>query len=392
MADPFWRIRSVGGNKTFHWGTSYDGNGGNGTGSLPDDYFSAVRFTEYSRIEDVGGKVYVRNTHRYPATRCTHFTMRNWSTALRPFANDNGGHEYPKGAYPAISVEMVQSMVPVFPDSLRSELLEEAFNTFSDRFPQQISFTEFLGGLGELKDLIPKIESSFTRTSAGLFLNKKFGWDNLLQDLRAMSLMCKAMQKRLTFLAKTYGVPTRLGFYRGNVYAPSAPSDVYLDMASPFGYAFRLVFDGYRADFRATCWLLQKLDHLNDIVGLIRELTGALGLNNPLKAAWVVLPGSFIVDWVFKVSQHLDRLGKIVPSEEWDVRDPTFSIRARTNLKVIQDPRSRNGSNSLTFLGPVSVDEYIRDIGFPIGLDVYNPADLSPSQLTLLLALIGANT
>jgi hypothetical protein len=389
MPEGYSRTRSKGGNESYRWGTSYDGVGSGG--SLPDDYFGAVRFKHYELIRDAE-HLFRPGTHRYPAGWCHHVKITQDLTAMTPFLNDQGGHEYPKGAYPSLPIEPVLARMPAFPSSLLSDLSEQAFNTFSDRFPAQISFTEFVGGLGELKDLIPKLERSFTKTGSSWVLNKKFGWDNLLSDLRALRTLCKTMSARISWLGKTYGVPTRLGFYKGNCYQALPADDHYVDMTNGFGYGWRLVDDGYRADYRATCWLTQKLDHLNDITGLIRELTGALGLANPLKAAWVVLPGSFMVDWVFKVSQHLERLGKINPSEQWDTRDVCYSIHAVRRFKVYQDNRTRNGSNPLLYRGSVVCDEFKRGLGFPIGLDIYSPADLSPSQLTLLLALIGANT
>jgi len=383
---PYTRTREIGlANYQYEWFTSYTQAGGGTVGPL-----YSYTFRDFQRMSD-DLHVYRKGTHRYPPGRCLHTKISNRSTNFVAFANDNGGTETPVGFQVPILHEHVEQHIPAFPDSLRSQLAEEAFNTFSDRFPQQISFTEFVGGLGELKGLIPQIASNFTQTASGLLLNKKFGWDNLISDLRALSRLCKGMEARLRWLAKTYGIPTRLSYYRGNCFQPVV-EDLYHDELPPFGYGYRLVVEHFRYDFRAGCWLLQKLDHLNDVQGFIRELTGALGLNNPLKAAWVVLPGSFIVDWLFKVSTHLDRLARIVPGEQWDVNDVTYSIKCHFHFKLLQDNTHRNASDPLLLRGYVDFDEYRRDVGFPIGLDVFTISDLSPSQLTLLLALIGVHT
>jgi hypothetical protein len=154
------------------------------------------------------------------------------------------------------------------------------------------------------------------------------------------------------------------------------------------GWGTRLRLKSYRTDYRATATLYHQLGHLDDLYGLLRSGISAFGLNNPLKVIWVNLPFSFVVDWFFKVSTHLDRLAAVKPAELWDVSNVTHSTSITAVVEVYQDNSEANGVNPLVYLGDVTIHQYDRRVGLPIGLDVYTPSNLSPSQLTLLLAML----
>lgn len=351
---------------------------GNGYVTGPDP---VVTFDRYEVIRDVN------NGNKGEAHPCFHEVFTAKLHDLYPFSA-SGYTNTPQRMRPMISTSDVSTFVPDFPDSLRSQLNEEAFIAFSTQFPEVISGSEFILGLRQLADLIPKLERSFTKTASGLYLNKKFGWDNLLSDLRAMSSIVATMRQRIEFLKKSRGKPTRLGFFRGDVYKPTL--GITTDFAQYPGWGTRLELKAYRADYRATATLLHLLDHLDDTLGLLRALAFAFGLGNPLKAIWVNLPFSFVVDWFLQVSKHLDRLAAIHPAELWSLSKITHSTRIRVTVNVYQDNRATG--DTLKSLGTVEIDQYDRRVGLPIGLDVYTPTDLSPSQLALMLALLGANS
>jgi hypothetical protein len=140
--------------------------------------------------------------------------------------------------------------------------------------------------------------------------------------------------------------------------------------------------------FTAGGMLLQRLEHLNDAIGWFRAISAALGLNQPLKSAWEVLPFSFVVDWFSDVSTHLARLATLQPAEEWDVYDVSSSYQIDVAWNVEQVHRSGwdVGSQSY-FLGRLSGRRYKRYVGLPIDLRVYLPSIPSPEQLSLLLAM-----
>jgi hypothetical protein len=274
------------------------------------------------------------------------------------------------------------------PDSLHDDLCEQAFNYFSDVFPASISFSEFVQGFTQLQDLIPKVGESITKTLSGGYLNKKFGWDNLLPDLETLGNLAGIVISRMEYLHRTYNVPTRLGFSRKDVYHPDL-DDIYHPEAL-MSWAYRGIrCVEFTADFRATAWIRQHLDFIHDLAGFIRVLVGALGLNNPVKAFWNTVPLSFVVDWFFNISQHLDNLTRLNPAMGWDVVNMTNSVtyRYKFELELFDYPVTGfpKGSNKTECVDSTIYD---RNLGLSFGWQLLNPADLSPTQLTLLLAML----
>lgn len=350
-------------------------------------------FSSASSFEDVtGGRN--KQSGKYPISPCSHSKYEYYHyKEYQPFVGDHGFLHIPVDTYPFLQVSDIDSLLPQdFSGSLFSQLNEEAFISFSTQFPQKLSFAEFLVGLKDLRDLLPKFEESVGQAISGAYLQKKFGWDNLLSDLRALGSLMSSVQSRLDFLRKSYGKPTRIGFYKADVLHPTLGT--YIEHVPVRGWGTRIKFVGYRCDVRYSATLLQKLEHLNDTYGLFRGFVGALGLDNPLKAVWENLPFSFVVDWFARVSTHLDRLAKVHPGEQWDVYDITRSRDESALFEVVQfnDNISPNPGNPEIKLGVVKFDRYVRALGLPIGYDVYSLSNLTPEQLTLFLAMLFANT
>lgn len=275
------------------------------------------------------------------------------------------------------------SRIPGIPDALRSTLSEQAFNYFSDTFPTTLSAAEFVQGLIEMKALLPSVQDSIAKSFTGGYLNKSFGWDNLLRDLDTLGTLLTTISDRMEYLRRTYGIPTRLGFSRENVWTPSA-YPTFIHWFGPFGT--RLTLKSYRADYRATAWIYQVLDHVDGLMGFIRVTAGALGLNNPIKAFWNVIPLSFVVDWFFNVSQHLDNLTRLDPPVGWDVNDVTHSVTYSLTWEVAQWSFHCQNKVFPSVLLPQRV--YDRRVGLFFPWELLNPEDLSTNQLTLLLAML----
>lgn len=282
------------------------------------------------------------------------------------------------------------------PSSIVNARSEEAWNYFSDILPACLSFGEFVQGLTQLKDLIPEVGESITGTISGGYLNKKFGWDNLLSDLKTLSTIWDQTLDRMDYFRRTYKVPTRLGFSRRLDWTPpSLGGSGYPGTIYPRSFVINPVTSilvelvEFQANYRATCWIFQHLDYMTDLVGFMRVLAGELGLNNPIKAIWQTIPLSFVVDWFFKISTHLDNLTRLNPPVGWDIYDVTQSVKYNFTFKLTQtstfDPR---GSNYPVVSCLVPVQVYERREGLSFGWELLNPDELSPTQLTLLLAML----
>jgi hypothetical protein len=376
------RERSLGDlEKISNWRYFWAGNGS--SNNTYPDYASVP--DELRIISDVTGG---RTNGRYPSGPVEH-TVWKWQLGNQvSWVGDNGLTVIPLDMRPFGMVSDYQSLVlDNFTGSFWSQLNEEAFNSFSTQFPEKVSLSEFLFGLLKLKDLLPKLEQSISKTIASGFLTKKFGWDNLLSDLKNLANLVLPIIARLEFLRKSRGKPTRIGWYKANV-LELARDDVFIEPTRSWGT--RIVRTGYRVDVRATATLLQRLDHLDDTYGLLRAFAGALGLDNPLKVVWVNLPFSFVADWFLKISTHLDRLAKVKPAEEWIISDITRSRKETVTFNVYQENSSVVGGfvNENRLLGTATMHRYSRAVGLPIPLDVYSPSNLNPSQLALLVAML----
>jgi len=279
------------------------------------------------------------------------------------------------------------SMLAV-PDSVRVAAAGRAFTRFSERFPQLVSGAEFVQGLTELSALLPKFERSLTQTIASGFLTKKFGWDNLLSDLRALSGSIRSIRERMEFLKRTYGKPTKL-YYRENSFHSVNPTTWYVEKERGFGMRYTL--RSYRADFVAGASLLQNLDHIDDFIGWLRAIVISLGLNNPLRAIWQTTRLSFVVDWFFNVSAHLARLAAVQPAERWDVSNVSSTVVWNARIDVTQVNHDMEGPpNRDTYLGYYDIKRYVRYVGLPVDLSIFTPSTCTPDQLVLMLAMAGS--
>lgn len=278
----------------------------------------------------------------------------------------------------------------VVPDSVRSGLCLDAANYFSEVFPELLSFSEFLFGITKLKELLPEVGDSIAKTISGGYLNKSFGWDNLLSDLEVLRTLFKDCERRLAYLRRIRGLGTRMHFTR-NV----DPDSLTGDWRAPRvwrqqrGFAVRHRTQRPRVVFSATSWLLETLDYIDGVVGMIRAMTGALGLNNPIKAIWVNIPGSFVVDWFFKIDKHLDHLTRLNPVGGWELSNITHTFRIEYIVKVdvIHDELNFWPSFEVPG-GEFRVSLYERRAGLSLSYDSLLSGTLSPNMLTLLLAIL----
>jgi hypothetical protein len=279
-----------------------------------------------------------------------------------------------------------------------SEQILKAFNSFSDQFPAQLDGAEFLWGLGSLKGTFSSLADSLARITKGdlggasaLFLQNSFELAPLKGDIAALMNLTKSVNDRLAFLRRTYGVPTILRY--GSRVSVPAYLPRTLTPVRGWGVTLRPISSTHA--FRAQAELVHKLEHLDDAAGLLRGFIGAMGLDNPLKAVWVNLPLSFIADWFFRVSDRLDRLTSIQAAEPWMLTRVMHSIQSEAQFEVRQTPSnlisSTKGIQSY-HLGFVDLKRYTRVPTLPVSTDLFFNTDLSPGQLTLLFAMLHANS
>jgi hypothetical protein len=278
------------------------------------------------------------------------------------------------------------------PHSERVIAAQEAFNAFSDRFPTKISGAEFGQGLAELTALLPKLSASVTQTIAGTFLTKKFGWDNLISDIRQFTTLVDSIRERMEFLKRTYGKPTKLHFRKPDLQV--ADTSWIREFEPARGWGVRLILRDYQCDFTAGATLVQEMGHIDDFIGWLRAIVISLGLNNLADSAWKTSRLSFVVDWFFNVSGSLHRLAAVQPADKWDVFDVYSSVKLKAVFEVWQYNHDIwDGPESPDqFLGHMELSRYQRWVGLPLDLSLFTPSSLSPDQLVLLLAMAGSKS
>lgn len=324
------------------------------------------------------------NTHP-----CEHYVFRHNLLPIQSFQGDHGSTVTVNGSMPSTDVAHLLDCIPYPPDAVLEPLYLEAFNRFTTAFPEVISGTEFAAGFLKLKELLPSISGDVIQDIASGHLTNEFGWQNLLSDLQKLSGLFDEVQTRLKRLRESLGKPTRGSFFRANIYnAIGTQSTVTYEPR--WFYVYETV--DYRCDFRSGCWITQWLAHLDDAIGQFRGFVGALGLDNPVKAVWVNLPLSFVVDWFFNISAHLDRLTKARPAEEWIIEGLTHSLKCSAKIRVVQEIRSQVDPDveiQRFPLGVVTANRYLRRNGLPLNQSLLPPiGDLTPEQLVLLLAML----
>jgi hypothetical protein len=275
------------------------------------------------------------------------------------------------------------------PNSLLSQAAGRAFVALSERFPTKIAFIEFLQGLRELGSLLPKFEKTLESSIASFYLNKKFGWDNLLSDLRSFDSLIGSIRQRMIFLRKTYGRPTKL-YYREPEFFTKDSWSLEQGLGAR-GWGMRFIMTHFRCDYNAGCSLTQRLNHIDDAIGWLRAITISLGLNNPLKATWEVIPLSFVVDWFLDVSGHLRRLATVQPADDWIVSglSSSYVLDARFSVAQVHTNLENQGDQVIP-LGEVRMKRYERFTSLPVDLSIYTPSTLNPGQLVLLSAMAGS--
>lgn len=340
------------------------------------------------------GRRVSRETNQVLHVTCN-YTGEDYKPFVTYFPPDQGGgvnHAYPVHVPPNWGTNGPLSLVPEIPSETLQDCLLEAFNTFTTQFPQQMSLPEFIGGFRQLKELLPDIRGDFLQDLARLHLTNEFGWQSLLTDLEALDTVVSKTRDRLEWLRETYGRPSRLAYFKKDVITPDLGA--YVDYEPIYAWGTRYQLTSLRSEVRAGATLTQYMSHLDDAIGLMRGLTSAFGLDNPVKAFWELTPFSFAVDYLFNISGHLDRLTRVQPSEPWLLSRMSYSTLIEARFDVIQYNHTEVHGHPKVFqrLGEMKYRRYFRGQGLPVSLATLSPESLSPEQLVLLLAIIGSGS
>lgn len=345
-----------------------------GSGTIGD-----VHSTDsYSHLTDYVGKAKVKP--------CEHHSWKVLGNPklYRPFVTEGRNVTLDKYFFAPLEAGHFDSVLGLPEESSLANYSLDAFNAFSTVFPSEFSPVEFVKGIADWRQLLPRLKGDRVKDIASLYLTEEFGWTQLVTDVRTLYGLLAAAQARLLWLKSTRGKPTPL-HYAVRITDPTVDSWRTMFRFGSWGLRTTLIDASLR--YSASATLLHYIDHLDDEVGLFRAVSSALGLNSPLKAAWQSLPLSFLIDWVWNVSGLLDRLAQIKPAEQWDVYNVSHSVTLKANFSVEQDNHWSGSTSDNVELCRVQLKRYRRSLGIPINLVDLLGFDLSPKKQALLAAL-----
>lgn len=292
------------------------------------------------------------------------------------------------GQFLDLDLHMCDSIVPLPPGTLHEDLMRHALKHMTRQIPREAGFNEIIQDILSLKELIPHLAESLSRTIAQGYLNWSFGWEPLIADLKTVFNLFNSVQRRLQFLRDTWGKETKLSSTKKNFWQPPA-IPYYQNHGTP-PFVGRLRRESYQADFRAGCYYTHFLEGLNDKLVELRAVGFALGLNNPLLAAWESLPFSFVLDWILNVDTVLDENGfnSMFQGSTW-IRRPTYSVTVTAQIRWGQylDWNPILLYHYIENEIPIKVQSYRRWSGIPEARDLFDLDSLSPTEASFLLAI-----
>jgi len=284
----------------------------------------------------------------------------------------------------------VTGCVPLVPDDVIDEFSFQCFLDWDTQIKEDFQPFDFLSGLTEIKNLIPKLSGSLTKDVASGYLGYEFGWKNFAQDLNHLASLLSIVQGKLQALRDSWGKEQRLAKEKVLDWVqPDQQDELFYEPRPAYGWRYKL--SKYRAVIHCGCYRFHKLKDLDSTLSFIRAAFTDLGLGNPLKAIWDAIPFSFVVNWFSTVGQLFDQQRvRHLFEGVWEIRHPCTSVRIDAVIACSQENLNHGVfimPNQVYPAGEIFVKRYVRIPGISTAKIKSRILDLSPKQLLLLLAL-----
>lgn len=290
-----------------------------------------------SRVEttlDVVGLPFDRATHRFPSKPVRHDLVTYVPYQAKTVTGTQWvPYSYRTSPRPTVTpsdVERLVSWNPPLEIVSERDFAQQAFDKFGDQFPASLDFGNFLFEWNSVTELIPQMEKSISKTVSGAHLSYSFGMAPFVGDLEALMGIVKTVLDRIAWLRAHNGKTSRLRTSRTTNVTPAfAPefslSNVVRDLNWP-DTAFRTRLIDRRIKMVATCRLRMDIDIPEGLEAIARGLVAALGLNNPMGTIYNSMPFSFVLDWVTRFGDVLDRHKYRTYNGTYEVSDFTTSV------------------------------------------------------------------
>jgi hypothetical protein len=207
------------------------------------------------------------------------------------------------------------------------------------------------------------------KTISGLWLEKRYGWDNLLRDLEAIILCAKRVSEHMSYLETTVGRYVPIHSRRVDEVAFPGYPKFPIDLSSG-GSTNKLCISSLKAKRTLGFGLEIKRDQNFRIASKAKYIAQFLGATAIAETIWDVIPLSFVLDWLIDVTQ-LTKTGPI-SWHRYDLRRLGYSTKLEYLAEVYSEtyPTSPGGGapkkTSAVQLETVYKD-YSRTPGMPPG-------------------------
>lgn len=372
-------------------------------------------FTDFTNKKIAGSGIYPASSADHIQLACVTkdcndpFRWTNW-----PMENSES-YARPEHVPFSISPKQVLDIFPqpLIPPIVYANLNLDAWKTFREQVPVEVSIINFIWELKDLESLIPKFSGkNLPKTANDSFLNYSFGWKPFIGDLQKLVNIYKSITQRLDYLRKTRGKITSVKFRKFNVYkdirAGTGDDILTYEQDNPFNswsykMRYHLKLKSRTIDYFASCKLLHELDGLDDAWSGFKAAVAGLGINNPASIVWEAIPFSFVLDWFLPVGNFLSNFSVQPFSGRWEISNMVNTLHDRAILECYytndlppEGAFVNFGGGSPTwadrYKGFISYDRYTRRKGLPLTMDDVGFLDLTDSQQKLFLSLLAGTT
>lgn len=287
---------------------------------------------------------------------------------------------------PLITQGNIDSMVSWNPPiSLIDEqgFAQKAFDQFGDQFPAAVDLGNFLYEWKGVVDLAPKFERELSNTVSSAHLNWSFGWSPMIGDLEKLFSIVNVVLDRIAWLRAHNHRKSRLRLRRRIDGTPAIKPSMSLGNPAFALHWPDMLYSAALAKLNiehvATCQLQMDIDIPEDLEAVARGLVAALGLNNPLGTLYNSSPFTFVVDWIWKFGDVLDRhkyktyIGQyevtdftysLKETREWDVHYVYKAIAPEVDVSSMTYAEWTYRYTADTIIGTVRDERYHRDVGW----------------------------
>jgi hypothetical protein len=207
--------------------------------------------------------------------------------------------------------------------------------------------------------------SSLVKAGANIWLEKRYGWDNLWRDVKATALARTKVDAHIRHLKSSLGNWTSIGKSQQDVDTPNTILPTWGNISNSYQMQPTLHTIERRATFSADIYR----DDAYRMWSEGKLFQDYFGTNAVAEALWDLVPFSFCADWFINIASWLER--DPISWGQHRLRQMGYSVETRwtASLNVVSRARGWIGySDAGSYYPPQCIRKsYVRTPGFPSG-------------------------